>query len=250
MKFRRFPPDRVKALLLSRCSFFNKACQLLNVTFIWSSTFTWSQLGPWSSYVAYLLLLLFLPHQKVNAFRVKVHPTARGMEMTCGSHSDGNKLNFSNVCHLFCMQLAAQNRSSDCFEQTRTWRSRSLAWVFAAVIAFNSSHQHTHSRQHSPTKSHNKSESFCTQSICGQSVPGIVNWAEVGIQSKKNYPSCVSGTDSVLFAFHYHFVRVCVCVYGNCGKKHNLRMQWSISNNKTSNKTAKQLENRSNFICL
>ena len=66
---------------------------------------------------------------------------------------------------------------------------------------------------------HNKSESFSSQFMrtkCSQHRELSRSWDSI----QRNHPSCVSGTHSVLFSFHYHFV--CVCVFMETVEKNTI----------------------------
>lgn len=104
---------------------------------------------------------------KGNTRRVRVLPAARWIKMACGSHSDGNRRRhfFARALwHLFCMQLAvfAPQKQKIVSSRPGALKVKVTRWLFAAVIALNSSHHLKHMRRvahtHTPTKSHTISQ--------------------------------------------------------------------------------------------
>lgn len=139
----------------------------------------------------------------------------------------GRDISTCALWRLLCMQLAvlaAQNRSADCFEQTRPWRSRSLAqclplWLY--LIQAITRHTCSCIEPRAYRITHNKS----VNTMFAHSPPHEPSRSWDSVQ--KNSIHFVSLALIQFHSFHFIFT-VCLCVESVKSVKNNCRMLWSI----------------------
>ena len=154
-------------------------------------------------------------------------------------------------------------KTEDCFEQTRALKVKVTRWLFAAVIALNSSHHLKHMRRVAHTHAHKITHNKSVSTAFAHFVPNLVIWRKkkkcffpelnLGFGPKEYHSSilCLWHRFSFSFPMWGQFVFVsCAHADGKAWKKSQLRDAMIHFKQQTSHKSVKQLENGSHFRCL